>query len=453
MTSNHESNQSSLTRRGYLTAAGLGAAALAGCSGNGDGDGDGDGDGGGATITGEEIVLTVMNTGYPDRKPDIMEPIAEEFNSQHSNIRMENEYIGWGEVYQVIGTQIAQDQQPDIVKLGNLMLTQLRQQSGVQRPVTDYVPDETLEPHLLTEQIRYGDDDIIPMVPVNSGNISGHWFYRKDVWEEAGLDPESPPETYDEVIEQFDTIQENTDVAPIGIPLNRASATNMDGWTDFLMKFNDAPVLDAPEGGVNFNTDGGIEGTEMWLQMEEYAQAGPSDYSRWDLRVPFTERTTAVHIDGPWAWPTMADGFDVDQANLTDAEELGIALSPEGPEGYRGRITIDGWIPLRDAGESHFSAMQELMTYLSSYEVINQDCELTGSVPVREDIANEEEWAQGEHVQLVTEAARDSYVRQPHLNVNEFNLDVAAPTLQDIWNENVTVEEGLQQMEDAVAGF
>ncbi|MDD3365949.1 MAG: extracellular solute-binding protein [Sphaerochaetaceae bacterium] len=84
-------------------------------------------------------------------------------------------------------------------------------------------------------------------------------FYNADIFVEAGLDPNTPPKTWEEVIEYAKIIKNKTNKKALFI-------STPDSWyMSALLESNGAPML--ANGKASFANDNGVEVMKMWRQM------------------------------------------------------------------------------------------------------------------------------------------------------------------------------------------
>lgn len=88
-------------------------------------------------------------------------------------------------------------------------------------------------------------------------------YYNKDIFRKAGLDPEAPPKTWDEIISAAKTIQEKTGVAGVA----HLTAGNKDYGT-MLMVTNAGATYLNPEGDkLMFDSPEGIAALQLWQDL------------------------------------------------------------------------------------------------------------------------------------------------------------------------------------------
>src|SRR6478609_7537078 len=146
----------------------------------------------------DPVTVTFWNgfTG-PDRPT--VEALVEEFNSSQDAIKVEMEISPWDQFYQRLLPSLASDDGPDLVAMDTARLPQYIDR-GVFRSMDDYYADPATESDALVpaavdagmwDGTHYG-------VPMNFTTLLLYW--NKALFEAAGLDPETPPATWDDFI-------------------------------------------------------------------------------------------------------------------------------------------------------------------------------------------------------------------------------------------------------------
>ena len=124
------------------------------------------------------------------------------FEKANPDIKVDMEIVPWSEQQQRLVTALTTGGLPDVSMLGNNVVAQF-QAAGSLAPLDDYFA---------------AYDEARHQSPTTSGRatrattyLDGHWwaspvavetralYYRKDLFKEAGLDPDKPPQTWEEL--------------------------------------------------------------------------------------------------------------------------------------------------------------------------------------------------------------------------------------------------------------
>lgn len=88
-------------------------------------------------------------------------------------------------------------------------------------------------------------------------------YYNKDLFRKAGLDPEAPPKTWDEVISAAKTIQDKTGIAGVA----HLAAGNKDYGTMLMVTNAGGKYLSDEGDKLLFDTPEGIAGLQLWQDL------------------------------------------------------------------------------------------------------------------------------------------------------------------------------------------
>ena len=270
---------------------------------------------GAATASGEPTTVTFWNgfTG-PDRP--VLEQLVEEFNESQDAVTIEMEISPWDQFFQRLLPSLASDEGPDLVAMDTAQLPQYVAR-GAFRPLDDYYEDPSTESDALVQAAVDATkwDGVAYGVPMNFTTLLLYW--NKDLFEAAGLDPETPPATGSEFADaavqltgdgQYGlAIADNNTVPmwPILLWGNGGGVVSDDGTTS---------LLDAPET---------IEALEYWGGLVRDEGISPIGLAGADADNLFQTGRAAMEIVGPW----MTTGFT--EAGLN----FGVAPPPAGPAG------------------------------------------------------------------------------------------------------------------------
>lgn len=316
--------------------------------------------------------LTILRPGTPEKVKRYLEPAIEEFEAANPDIDVEPVYMGWQAWINKYQTLFQAGDQPDVILWWDKQLSE----AGVREklvPLEDYVDKEVIAafPDSLIEAGKR--DGKLYLLPVSA--CSFVFMYRKDVFAEAGLDPNKPPQTFQEMLEYAKRIKQKTDVVPIGLqakatePGHEQVALLYHAWTGKPFLKDNKPIFNTPEA---------VEMLEFWKSLKPYAQPGAMQYDRGDLRAPFRDGKIAMIFgDSAWIVPMLQEKFG---KNLDDSP-IGFALPPAGPAGRVSWLGADGWaITNKDKAE----AAGRLISFLSSPEQQYRHDSIYGGVPIYE---------------------------------------------------------------------
>ncbi|MDV7105563.1 ABC transporter substrate-binding protein [Vibrio sp. TH_r3] len=156
-------------------------------------------------------------------------------------------------------------------------------------------------------------------------------YYNKDAFSEAGLDPEQPPKTWEEMVEVSAALikkSENGDTERWGVMI---PSTGYPYWMfGALAKQQGETLMNTYGTKVNFNSERMIEALQYWSDLGTKYNVMPQGTIEWGtLRQEFLEQNTAMmwHSTGNLTAVMNNATFDVGVAQLPAHVEAG---SPTG---------------------------------------------------------------------------------------------------------------------------
>lgn len=150
---------------------------------------------------GEKVSIEFWSFWGSGLRRDAIEEIIEDFNTSQDEIEVEYVYQPWGDIWTKSLASIAAGDPPDVI-VQDINSVQQRAEAEQSTNIQEYIEQDgnemesTFYPHLW-ETVFYEDNAYA--LPFNTDTQV--LFYNKDAFEEAGLDPETPPATWEELEE------------------------------------------------------------------------------------------------------------------------------------------------------------------------------------------------------------------------------------------------------------
>ena len=237
-----------------------------------------------------------------------------EWEAANPGFRVVPEIVGWGQCQDKVTTLAAAGTPVALAYVGSRTLKQFAQNDLiVPVPMTDeekasyynYVPDT-----VTFDGTQWG-------VPVAFSTKA--LFWNKDLFEAAGLDPETPPKTWEEKIAFAKQITENTDAAGYGLVAKTFDNT-MHQFLHWVYT-NDGSVIDA-DGNITLNSPQVLAALTALKDIVPYSEEGPTAYEQNEVR--------AIWLDGGVAMIEASVGaaLRAEEAGMN----WGVAPLPLGPD-------------------------------------------------------------------------------------------------------------------------
>lgn len=191
------------SRRSFMKAAGAaGIAGLAGCTGGSGNSSDGTtaGDSSGGTTTLQYWTLFAGGDGAA------MKSLVDKFNEEHDSIQINRQRQPFDEYYDKLFTSMTGGNAPDLAVFHT---TEIQRFIDALQPLGDLVSDGTPDAYVesIWDETSFDGKQLALPLDTHPNGL----YYNKDIFEEAGLDPESPPTTFEELKQAADTITSETD--------------------------------------------------------------------------------------------------------------------------------------------------------------------------------------------------------------------------------------------------
>lgn len=225
--------------------------------------------------------------------------------------------------YEVVGWEQCQDKATTLAAAGT--------------PVAlAYVGSRTLK--------QFASNDLIVPIPMTEAEVAGyyphivdtvtfdgkHWgvpiafstkafFWNKDLFKQAGLDPESPPKTWAEEIADAKAIKDKTGVAGYGLPAKTFDNT-MHQFLQWVYT-NNGTVIDAA-GNITLDSPQNLQALTAYKDIVPFSEAGPTAYEQNEVR--------AIFLDGKLGMIQNSTGA-ISRLEATKMH-WGVATLPLGPD-------------------------------------------------------------------------------------------------------------------------
>jgi len=343
-------------------------------------------------------------------EPEVEEPVAEEttkiafwhsmggdlggiaipemataFNNSQTQCFVEPIYQGsYDDALNKLKAGLQSKDTPAVMQLYDIG-TRLMVDLKVIKPVQDFIDAEgydvsDLEPNVLA---YYTVNGVQASMPFNTSTPM--LYYNKDMFRAAGLDPENPPRTFDEVWEAARVLTQKDDQGNVTVS---GISMSIYGW--FFEQFlavsggyyvNNANGRDAVATEATFNSPEGVAILEWWKAMYDEGLMGNYGRANADVRTAFYAEQTAMFVDSTavlrGAMDTVAGKFEIGTAYLPRPNEAAFDTS--------GTIIGGGslWV-ISDRPQEELDCAWEFIKYQASPEQQAYWHTMSGYFPIRE---------------------------------------------------------------------
>jgi multiple sugar transport system substrate-binding protein len=259
----------------------------------------------------EDKVINFIQCG--DSVDPTYPPFISTWEKANAGYKVNIEPVGWDQCQDKVTTLAAAGTPPALAYVGSRTLKQFASNDLI-IPVAMSDADKAAYYPNIPETVTFEGKQW--GVPVAFSTKSFYW--NKDLFKQAGLDPEKPPTTWAEELADAKTIKEKTGIAGFGV----VAKTYDNTMHQFLhwVYTNNGKVLDA-DGKIVLDSPENLEALTALKAMVPYAEEGPTAYEQNEVR--------AIFLDGKIGMIHASVGA---VNKLKDAKfKWGVANLPLGP--------------------------------------------------------------------------------------------------------------------------
>ncbi len=344
----------------------------------------------------EDVTLTLWSL---DKDIQPAPNLVKEFNALNNGIKIEYRLIQFDDVVTEAMRAYATGQAPDIIAVDNPEHAMFASR-GAFLDLTDMIAKSSV---IKTDNYFPG--------PLKSVEWDGKYFgipkatntialyYNKDMFKAKGLDPNKPPQTWDELVADARKL---TDPAKNVYGLAFSAKANEEGTFQFLPW--------AQMGGGSYehiNADGAVKALDTWKTIMDEKLASPDTLTRgqWDSTGTFNSGNAAMAISGPW---------ELDRMMKEAKFDWGVTLLPVPQEGAERSSAMGDFNWAVFASTKHpAEAFKALEFFASQDEKMFKNY---GQLPARSDITIPAtgEKLKDEALQVFIEQLKYAKPRGPH---------------------------------------
>lgn len=311
---------------------------------------------------GEKVELEFWTFWGSETRRPIIEKIVDDFNESQEEIEVKHVFLPWGDIWTKNLAAIAAGNPTDVI-VNDINSVAVRAQENQNMDLTPYIEedDENIEERFfenLWETTLYEGKPYA--LPFNTDTRL--LFYNKDHFEEVGLDPEKPPQTWDELEEyakkldkkngdKYDRIGFYPLWGNFGATVWLLNADNGVSWLD--EDWN--PVINTP------NKVEALEWLNSWTDRlgRKTVDAFKAEFGDQQAN-PFISGKVSMFVDVATFYTQIRDyGQDMN---------YGVAFAPEREEGAGHWSWGGGFVVEIPKGAKHPEESYEFMKYLTDVD-------------------------------------------------------------------------------------
>lgn len=264
----------------------------------------------------------VFWNGYTGSDQPVLEEIVNDFNASQDQIEIKMEIMPWDTLYQKLMPAMIAGNAPDIIGMSVTRYSEYAL-AGKLEPLDSYIAkSEVIQPDNMVSGLYNAGKCNGAQYAVPMACAAMVMYYNKDMFREAGLDPDNPPKTMDELQAAWAKLIKKDDSGNI---TQYAQAIGVKSTVAMMPVFMWAYGADyIVDGKSALNSPQAVEA--MTMVAKAFADGvSPVGLTGQEADNLFSARKAAIEFNGQWAIPGFR-GAGID---------LGIAEVPSGKGGHK----------------------------------------------------------------------------------------------------------------------
>jgi ABC-type glycerol-3-phosphate transport system substrate-binding protein len=353
---------------------------------------------GGGSSTSDKQKVTFWQFDTAKASIDAYKTAIKDFEKKNPTITVDMQIVPWSDQQQKITTALASGALPDVSMLGNDVVAQYAA-NGALAPLDSYVAGWSKAEGIDVKKDMYAGDisyytykDKLYGSPV--ADETRMVYYNKDLFQQAGLDPNTPPATWDEMEKDAKALKSVVSV-PWSAPMSKQYVTVQTFMSVYLSY--GASLFDS-KGKCGLDTPEFKDALTWYTGIAKQGLTSPDAVNATsdDIANLFSNGKAGMLIDGPSRYNAIK------AANPDLFKNIGVAAIPAGPKGQFG--FLGGWPLVMWNTSKVKDAAAKWIHYATSPDgALSQIAQTSGILPGRKSLASKAPW---------TDAPYDQFAKQ-----------------------------------------
>ena len=248
----------------------------------------------------DAVTIDFWNWWDVSRQP-LMDEIIAGFQQEFPHITVNNVPQTWDRRDEVVVTALAGGEPPEVIMVSRAEIVKFAD-SGAIVPITRYVEEAgiDLEGYYDSEiASMWWEDELYALPMPTAGGETSLYFYNTRLFEEAGLDPEAPPETWDELDAAAGKLTRRASDGALEVVGANLSVSHL----VFLAQLycNNGTLFSDDLKTVTFNSPEGVETLQWLLDFTNKHHGGHQNFLDWSASIqpgedPFHQQRLAIQF-------------------------------------------------------------------------------------------------------------------------------------------------------------
>lgn len=325
----------------------------------------------------EVTTLTFWNT-FTASDGDVLRAIVDDFNATNESVQIDMEIMQMGNFSEMLPPAISTGTAPDFVVLPFLMLADYVSNGTLKEMDNFWNYDGVDKSDFMEGAVTLGTiDGTQYFIPMSINTLYLYW--NKDLFKNAGLDENTPPETWNELAEMATKMTDvEKNISGYAFPIQGNGNDILYNW----MIQNGGRLLSEDYTKSEFASSQNLEILKAIQQMIVTDGVGPQAVAGSEADNLMNAGQLGLFINGPW----LNNGLQANEINY------GVATIPQvNPEEKRAILAGTGFAIPASTDESKVDAIYEFVSFWNSKEAGTKWSLETGFPPVLHTVANNPE--------------------------------------------------------------
>lgn len=286
----------------------------------------------------DDVVVEFWVRDFEEFQSEWRDHWTEIYNEQTPGVTVELEYVSSGAWDERMRGAQAVGETPDIVHYAYNRILGMAER-GELLPISDYVADEVLyDLHDNVRQMVSMDGKVWSFPELVEPSMV--LYYHRDLFEEAGLDPDRPPQTWDELIDYARRLTTD-DQYGLLVPFTAVEL----GWSTWGLRYGMtghrlisddwSQSMVVQDGQVS---PGYVEFARFWKELYDQRVVPREALDGYTSTGPFGNKRAAMDLNGSWMLGSLRRDFP----EVLDTIGVTNMVTPDG-DYRRATASLGGW--------------------------------------------------------------------------------------------------------------
>jgi len=304
-----------------------------------------------------EVTLEYWIAGDPRRTPVYEASVARFTEATGIKVNVTEQVGDNTQIQQKLFTMIASGNAPDVLHVDTMYVRDMAV-VGTILPLNDFEGFDELYATVIEAELRPLQLDGLTFgFPIRGNSIQ--LVYNKDMFREAGLDPDNPPKTYEELVEAAVALTVRDDRGNVEVYGYETGMTADAHWSMHVFSpifWSHGGEYVGEDGKSGFATEAGVKTLELWDLLINELGVSPTERITAGLE---TGKVAMIHT-GEWSLL----GYQADFPDL----DVGFATLPVVAEGVTPKIPLGGRACVIPTMSKNPEEAWKLIQHVLSYE-------------------------------------------------------------------------------------